>query len=199
MGKRIVQGLGVLIMMLLVTGCAGTQSIKTRAFVEDRPRVDQSMKGGNYGYIYGTPVPPDRSKLKKTRKVYVVEFSKEEEPPEDVTDVQPVAPAPQPRVSAVLPPPREAPRPAPESKYSPIVLPNFDEQSAPAPAPAAAQPASGGKYVDYTIQKNDTLQKISKKFYDTYRKWNLIYEANKAKIPDPNRIKPGVTIRIPTQ
>ncbi|MCB9770924.1 MAG: LysM peptidoglycan-binding domain-containing protein, partial [Candidatus Omnitrophica bacterium] len=50
---------------------------------------------------------------------------------------------------------------------------------------------------EYVIQKNDTLQKISKNVYGTYKKWYQIYEANKDIISDPNRIKPGLTIRIP--
>jgi nucleoid-associated protein YgaU len=50
---------------------------------------------------------------------------------------------------------------------------------------------------EYVVQKGDTLQKISMKFYDTHNKWNRIYEANKDILPNPNRIKPGVTIRIP--
>ncbi len=50
---------------------------------------------------------------------------------------------------------------------------------------------------DYTVQKDDTLQTISKKFYNSYSKWPKIYDANKEIIKDPNRIKPGITITIP--
>lgn len=49
----------------------------------------------------------------------------------------------------------------------------------------------------YKVASGDTLQKISKKFYGTYKKWQKIYNANKDKIADPNRIKPGITINIP--
>ena len=51
----------------------------------------------------------------------------------------------------------------------------------------------------YTIQEDDTLQKISKKFYDAYSKWPKIYEANKDKLKSPEFIKPGITIRIPQE
>jgi nucleoid-associated protein YgaU len=54
-------------------------------------------------------------------------------------------------------------------------------------------------YTSYEVQKDDTLQKISKKFYGTYKKWKKIYDANLDIIKDPNRIKPGMTIKVPQE
>jgi nucleoid-associated protein YgaU len=51
----------------------------------------------------------------------------------------------------------------------------------------------------YTVQKGDTLQKISKKFYGTTKKWNKIYEANQDKLKGPDKIYPGQVIDIPTE
>lgn len=51
----------------------------------------------------------------------------------------------------------------------------------------------------YTVEKNDTLQKISKKFYGTTKKWTKIYEANKDILKGPNKIYPGQTINIPVE
>lgn len=51
--------------------------------------------------------------------------------------------------------------------------------------------------VQYTVEKDDTLQKISQKFYNSYSKWTRIYEANKSVIPNPDRIKPGTVLQIP--
>ncbi len=51
--------------------------------------------------------------------------------------------------------------------------------------------------VQYTVEKDDTLQKISQKFYNSYSKWTRIYEANKSAIPDPDRIKSGTVLQIP--
>ena len=202
MFKKLSHGLSILIVALFLAGCAsGTGSVRTRAYVMEKERVDQSMEGGNYGYIFGTPVPEDRSKFKKTRQMHVLEFTKEDEEPEDMTE--PLLPPPPPRPQASTPPPRqERRRPPVEEKYEPVVLPNFDEEPAmrePEPRQAAPRPSATGSYTEYTIEKDDTLQKISKKFYDTYRKWPQIYEANKDKIKDPNRIKPGLTIRIPAE
>jgi nucleoid-associated protein YgaU len=51
----------------------------------------------------------------------------------------------------------------------------------------------------YTVQNGDTLQKISEKFYGTRRLWMKIYEANKDKLSDPNKIYPGQIIDIPLE
>ena len=50
----------------------------------------------------------------------------------------------------------------------------------------------------YTIGKNDTLQKISKKFYGTTKKWHKIYEANKDVLRGPDKLYPGQVINIPS-
>lgn len=49
----------------------------------------------------------------------------------------------------------------------------------------------------YTIQPGDTLWKIAKKFYNDGAKHKLIADANKDKIPNPNKIKIGTEIVIP--
>ncbi len=49
----------------------------------------------------------------------------------------------------------------------------------------------------YTVQKNDTLQKISQKFFGTTKKWMKIYDANKDTLKSPNSIRPGQVINIP--
>ncbi|MDD2927987.1 MAG: LysM peptidoglycan-binding domain-containing protein [Candidatus Omnitrophica bacterium] len=49
----------------------------------------------------------------------------------------------------------------------------------------------------YTVGKNDTLQKISKKFYGTTRNWTKIYEANQDVLKGPDKVYPGQTLNIP--
>ena len=49
----------------------------------------------------------------------------------------------------------------------------------------------------YTIKGGDSLSLIAKKYYGDAQKWNIIYEANKSQIKDPNKIFPGTTITIP--
>lgn len=181
--------LGVL--ALAVAGCAGTTGsgggVETRAYIAEKDRVDQKMEGGNFGYVNGTPKQPDLSKMSKSRKVYVLEFTKNP----DVTPDQLRKGAPPVEPVTINVPQRRAPEPV--SSYeapAPIVIEPPASQVH-ATESAAATPS------EYVIQKNDTLQKISKKVYGTYKKWYQIYEANKDIIPDANRIKPGITIRIP--
>ena len=171
---------------LTVAGCASTTGsgggVETRAYVAKKDRIDQKMEGGNFGYVTGTPKQPDLSKMSKTRQVYVLEFTKN--PDVTVDDLRKPVPPAQP-VSIDVPEPQSS-----NTRYEePIYTP-------PASSPAMESPDASIPS-EYVIQKNDTLQKISKKVYGTYKNWYKIYEANKDIIADPNRIKPGLTIRIP--
>ena len=53
--------------------------------------------------------------------------------------------------------------------------------------------------VQYQVKKNDTLQKISKQFFGTTKKWNKIYQLNQSRIKNPDRIKPGMVLDIPKE
>ena len=66
---------------------------------------------------------------------------------------------------------------------------------------AASEPAPSADktYTEYTIQKNDTLQKISKKFYGTTRKWQILYEENRDVLKGPDKVYPGITIKLPNE
>lgn len=78
------------------------------------------------------------------------------------------------------------------------IKPIEDEESSSAePGVSGAGTAKAEHLVQYTVEKDDTLQKISQKFYNSYGKWTRIYEANKSVIPNPDRIKPGTVLQIP--
>ena len=49
----------------------------------------------------------------------------------------------------------------------------------------------------YQVQKGDTLQKISQKFFGTTKKWHKIYKANEGILKSPDKLRPGMTINIP--
>ena len=59
--------------------------------------------------------------------------------------------------------------------------------------------AQTGGFERYTVASGDTLQKISKKFYGTTKKWKKIYEANKDTLKSPNSIFPGKALNIPSE
>jgi nucleoid-associated protein YgaU len=68
-----------------------------------------------------------------------------------------------------------------------------------APAPAAnASESHHGEEQTYTVEAGDTLSKISKQFYGEASLYLSIFEANRNILTDPNKIQPGMRLRIPT-
>jgi len=49
----------------------------------------------------------------------------------------------------------------------------------------------------YTVKKGDYLSKIAKEVYGNANKYNIIFEANKPMLKDPNLIYPGQVLVIP--
>jgi nucleoid-associated protein YgaU len=49
----------------------------------------------------------------------------------------------------------------------------------------------------YTVVSGDYLSKISKRVYDDAMKYNIIFEANKPMLTDPDKIYPGQVLVIP--
>ncbi len=183
------------VMALAVAGCAGTTGsgggVETRAYIAQKDRVDQKMEGGNFGYVNGTPKQPDLSKMSKSRKVYVLEFTKNPDVTPD--DLRKGVPPAQPVTINV--PER---RPAKDVQPSqPPIVPIVETPAASPTSEVAPAANSSSVPSEYVIQKGDTLQKISMKIFGTTKKWYKIHEINKDILPDANRIKPGLTIRIP--
>ncbi len=50
---------------------------------------------------------------------------------------------------------------------------------------------------NYTVEKDDYLKKIAKQTYGDEEKWEVIYEANKEQIKNPNLIYAGQVLTIP--
>lgn len=53
------------------------------------------------------------------------------------------------------------------------------------------------KVVTDTVRSNYFLTKMSRKYYGRYEFWVYIYEENKAKISNPNKVSPGLVVVIP--
>lgn len=51
--------------------------------------------------------------------------------------------------------------------------------------------------VFHTVERGDTLSKISKQHYGDPNQYPLIFEANKPLLQDPDKIYPGQVLRIP--
>ncbi len=67
---------------------------------------------------------------------------------------------------------------------------------APEAAPSSA-PASGAQARTYTVVSGDTLSKIAKQYYGNANDWPKIFDANKDKLSNPDKINIGQVLRIP--
>jgi nucleoid-associated protein YgaU len=84
-----------------------------------------------------------------------------------------------------------------------LVDPSFSDLIADIQAPAAAAAAAtvGAPSIPaartYTVQAGDSLSKISKQFYGDSNMYMKIFDANKDKLTDPDKIKAGMDLVIP--
>ena len=172
--------------ILASAGCGS----KARVYAVDRPRLDQANMG-NAGYIGGEKKQDGPIAERSTRRIYVFEFDKKKKP-EVTQDVKKVdVSSSSPSVAATG---SEAIQPSKDK----ITVPYIGDDE-----PVTGQAVATGEAVSvagmqYTVLKDDTLQKIAKKVYGSYGKWTKIYDANKEKIKNPNFVKPGTVIVIPS-
>lgn len=68
--------------------------------------------------------------------------------------------------------------------------------SAPPPAAPAASAAAQAK--SYTVKAGDTLSKIAREFLGDASAYMKIFEANRDQLNDPNQIRPGQVLHIPS-
>lgn len=148
--------------------CSGCASVHAR--LEDRIRVDQDIPGQS-----PTPV--------KTRKVVVIEVN---EKAKDSDAVQKIKEEEMRGREMVLPAGGDTV--SRHAGRSEEVIPTGKVLS---DKPAAVASSS------YRVEKDDTLQKIAKKFYGVYGQWTVIYEANRDVLKNPNFVKPGIVLKIP--
>lgn len=69
------------------------------------------------------------------------------------------------------------------------------EQERATPTSAATAAAPPERF--YEVRPGDTLDRISQKVYGTRKHWRRLQEANRDVIPKPEKMRPGVKLRIP--
>jgi len=89
-----------------------------------------------------------------------------------------------------------------DASYSDLICdisvnPAAAPQGAPKTQTAGASVSGGQASRTYTVQSGDSLSKISKQFYGNPNEYMQIFEANRDKLSDPNRIQPGQELVIP--
>lgn len=87
-----------------------------------------------------------------------------------------------------------------DPSYSDLVADFTVDPSLPQPAAAQAAQATAGAQPGvrtYKVQPGDTLSKIAKEVYGNANQYNKIFEANRDKLDNPDRIYPGQELVIP--
>jgi LysM repeat protein len=86
-----------------------------------------------------------------------------------------------------------------DPNYSDLICDLTVDASLPQPEKAAAASVGGGASSarTYTVQPGDTLSKIAQQVYGKANEYNRIFEANRDKLSDPNKIQPGQELSIP--
>jgi nucleoid-associated protein YgaU len=167
---------------------------KERVDIEQRSSTAQDASG-NAGYLQGSPVykGPER----KTRRVYILEITKPLSEGK-VKKIEEEVSTTTSNINVKMAEPSVEPQESVSRGSNKIVIPPI-EDSEPAMEEQDAQKITIGptEAITYTVQKDDTLQKIAKKYYGSYGEWLKIYNANKEKIKNPNLLKPGTVITIP--
>lgn len=83
----------------------------------------------------------------------------------------------------------------------PLVTPLSDMSpppaAKPAPQPAQEDTVVAGSGRTHVVQKGDTFYSLARKYYNDQSKWRKIWEANRARVADPNRIPIGTKLVIP--
>jgi LysM repeat protein len=82
-----------------------------------------------------------------------------------------------------------------DPNYSNDLVADIEAPAASAAPSASAAANAGGQ--TYTVQSGDTLSKISKQFYGDANKYMEIFNANKDKLKDPDKIQVGQVLTIP--
>ncbi|MFA5156070.1 MAG: LysM peptidoglycan-binding domain-containing protein [Candidatus Omnitrophota bacterium] len=158
----------ILVSAFMLSGCV------VRTYEVTRDRVDQDLSMGNRGYLMGQ-APAGESGLKEkrmTRQTRVVE------------------------IELGSPIKFERLKKQKSAQVEEVII---EETMVDYPADEEAVPSrmQKGNFQKYTVQKGDTLQKISQKFFGTTKKWPKIYDANSEALKGPNKIYVGQTLNIP--
>jgi hypothetical protein len=85
-----------------------------------------------------------------------------------------------------------------DPNYSDLICDISVSESAPQERAMGAGSGSGG-HETYTVQAGDTLSKIAQRFYNDASEYDRIFQANRDKLSDPNRIQVGQQLVIPSK
>jgi nucleoid-associated protein YgaU len=142
----------------------------TRTYVVEKPRVDLEVKG-NRGYLSGEAgEEAAANKFGEKRKISVLEVE----------------------LGA-----HERKKPQQHVSQSEAMISHELEMTKAVDDKEIVTDNEGPEFQEYIVQKEDTLQKISQKFYGTTKKWKTLYEENKVVLKSADKVYPGMKLKIP--
>ncbi|MFH0877948.1 MAG: LysM peptidoglycan-binding domain-containing protein [Candidatus Omnitrophota bacterium] len=170
-GGIAIYALAILFFASCLAGCT-----TVRTYSEDKARVDQNLRQGNQGFLMGqSSEPPAERKL--TRRTYVTE------------------------IELGFPGKKKKAKTATAGTSSQMVVESVQEPAGESvieeEMTQEASPKVAGNVTTYTVQPNDTLQKISLKLYGSTKQWKKIFDANSDRLKSPDRIYAGQVLNIP--
>ena len=74
--------------------------------------------------------------------------------------------------------------------------PDFSDVQSGSSSTAPTTPAADQQR-SYTVVAGDSLSKIARREYGDANKWHAIFDANRDKLKDPDRIYPGQVLTLP--
>lgn len=165
--------------VILLTGLTGCKTIRT--YDVEKPRIDMDIEG-NRGFLIGEPTAEvTANRLGKTRKISVLEIELPESRNAKAASATSARSNQTEMEEAMIP-------------SQPFY--DYDQEADYVEEIAVDKPQQ--KTEAYIVQKNDTLQKISLKFYGTTKKWKYLYDVNKNVIKNPDKLYPGMKLSIPS-
>lgn len=160
-------------MLLVIAVVFSSGCTHVRTYTVEKERVDQDLTQGNAGYLSGVSKHSQAtSERRLTRKTYVTEIE-------------------------IGGPVQKKKKVVKEAKK--VIEVKKIENVEPVVSQAVPQADAAVLMTIYTVERNDTLQKISQKVYGTMNKWKVIFEANKDKLKTPDRIYAGQVLNIPQE
>ncbi|MBN2483814.1 MAG: LysM peptidoglycan-binding domain-containing protein [Candidatus Omnitrophica bacterium] len=169
----------LLLAIFLLSGCL------VRTYTIRKPRTDLDLTG-NRGYLAGTSSASEDLTQTRPHTIFEVEFGPTtEKKTEYIKETQTR------RASRIE---TNFSSRSPESGESAFSENDVFKEPV-APEEELVYPEE--EFTLYTVQKGDTLQKISKKFYGTTRKWKMLFNENEAALKSPDKIRPGIKLKVP--
>lgn len=144
---------------------------------------------------------PDNQHSSPLSRVFSKIFGRDEHPATPTPQATPrpaptTQPAPGLQTRPAQPTQHATTAPTPQATSSTAHRPDFGNVASGSSTAPATAPAPAGQRT-HTVAKGETLSKIAQQAYGNANRWKLIFDANRDKLDDPDRIYPGQVLVIP--